>query len=78
MIIYNKLDNDFFVSADRQTFLGFEMTANLRDNSTLRTVAFFASAHKFCASQDGTRNPTSLKGEYHANLVSFQNPKILV
>ena len=32
MIIYNKLDNYFFVSAARQTFLGFEMTANLREN----------------------------------------------
>ena len=30
MIIYNKLDNYFVVSADRQTFLGFEMTAPLK------------------------------------------------
>ena len=36
MIIYNKLDNYFVVSADRQTFLGFEMIANLRDTSPLR------------------------------------------
>ena len=36
MIIYNKLDNYFVVSADRQTFLGFEMTANLRDTSPLK------------------------------------------
>ena len=35
VIIYNKLDNYIFVSADRQTFLGFEMTANLRDTSPL-------------------------------------------
>ena len=28
VIIYNKLDNYYVVSADRQTFLGFEMTAN--------------------------------------------------
>ena len=35
VIIYNKLDNYFFVSADRQTFLGFKMTANLRDTSPL-------------------------------------------
>ena len=35
VIIYNKLDNYFFVSADRQTFLGFEMTANLHDTSLL-------------------------------------------
>ena len=35
VIIYNKLDNYFFVSADRQKFLGFEMTANLRDTSPL-------------------------------------------
>ena len=34
-IIYSKLNNYFFVSADRQTFLGFEMTANLRDTSPL-------------------------------------------
>ena len=41
MIIYNKLDNYFVVSADRQTFLGFEMTANLRNTSPLKcdTVA---------------------------------------
>ena len=35
MIIYNKLDNYFVVSADRQAFLGFEMTANLRHTSPL-------------------------------------------
>ena len=35
LIINNKVDNNFFVSADRQTFLGFEMTANLRDTSPL-------------------------------------------
>ena len=34
-IIYNKLDNYFFVSVDRQTFFGFEMTADLRDFSPL-------------------------------------------
>ena len=28
MIIFNKLDNYFVVSANSQTFLGFEMTAN--------------------------------------------------
>ena len=33
--IYNKLDNYFVVSADRQTFLGFEMTSNSRDTSPL-------------------------------------------
>ena len=38
MIIYNKLDNYFFVSDDRQTFLGFEMTANLHDTSLLRPL----------------------------------------
>ena len=37
MITYNKLDNYFVVSADRQTFLGFEMTANLRDTSPQST-----------------------------------------
>ena len=35
MIIFNKLDNYFVVSADSQTFLGFEMTANFRDTSPL-------------------------------------------
>ena len=35
VIIYNTLHNYFVVSADRQTFLGFEMTANLRDTSPL-------------------------------------------
>ena len=35
VIVYNKLDNNFDVSADRQTFLGFEMTANLRDTSPI-------------------------------------------
>ena len=33
MIIFNKLDNYFVVSANSQTFLGFEMTANFRDTS---------------------------------------------
>ena len=37
-IIYNKLDDYFFVSADRQTFLGFEMTANLHNTSTLCSI----------------------------------------
>ena len=35
MIIFNKLDNYFVVSADSQTFLGFEMTASFRDTSPL-------------------------------------------
>ena len=35
MIIYNKLENYFVVSADRQIFSGFEMTENLRDISPL-------------------------------------------
>ena len=39
MIIFNKLDNFFVVSADSQTFLGFEMTANFRDTSPLRMTA---------------------------------------
>ena len=38
VIIYNELDNYFVVSADRQTFLGLEMTSNLRDTSPLRSV----------------------------------------
>ena len=36
MIIFNKLDNCFVVSANSQTFLGFEMTANFRDTSPLK------------------------------------------
>ena len=35
MIIFNKLDNYFVVSANSQTFLGFEMTANFRDTFPL-------------------------------------------
>ena len=35
VIVYNKIDNYFLVSADRQTLLGFEMTANLRDTRPL-------------------------------------------
>ena len=35
VIIYNKLDKYVVVSADRQTILGFEMTANLRDTAPL-------------------------------------------
>ena len=35
MIIYITVDNYFCVSADRKTFLDFEMTANLRDTSPL-------------------------------------------
>ena len=38
VIIYNKLDNFFFVSVDRQTFLGFEMTSNSRDTSLLNCL----------------------------------------
>ena len=37
VIIYDKLNNYFVVSADRQTFFGFEMTANLPDTSPLKT-----------------------------------------
>ena len=40
VIIYNNRDNYFVVSAGRQTFLGFEMTANLRDTSPLRLRIF--------------------------------------
>ena len=35
MKIYSKLDNYFIVFVDRQIFLGFEMTENLRDTSPL-------------------------------------------
>ena len=47
MIISNKLDNYFVVSADRQTFLGFEMTANLRDTFPL-TITY----HNFSLKHD--------------------------
>ena len=43
--MYNKLDNYFVVSADRQTFSGFEMTANLRYTSPL-SLAFSLSGYK--------------------------------
>ena len=33
-----KQDNNFFVSVDRQTFLGFEMTSNSRDTCPLKLV----------------------------------------
>ena len=58
MIIFNKLDNYFVVSADSQTFLGFEiMTANFCDTSPLRTVPpGFATEHTFCAFWAGLRN----------------------
>ena len=36
MIIYYKLDNYFVVSADRQTYLGFAITANSRDTFPLK------------------------------------------
>ena len=36
VIIYNKRDKYFVVSADRQTFLGFEMTVHLHDASPLK------------------------------------------
>ena len=42
MIIHNKLDNYFVVSADKQAFLGFEMTANLRDTSPSRRISVLA------------------------------------
>ena len=40
MIIFNKFSNYFFVSAERQTFLAFEMTAHLRDTSPLTNSQF--------------------------------------
>ena len=40
VIIFNKLDNYFVVSANSQTFLGFEMTANFRDTSPLSILHF--------------------------------------
>ena len=36
IIIYNKTRQQVFVSIDRQTFLGFEMTSNSRDTSPLK------------------------------------------
>ena len=46
MIIYNKFDNYFVVSADRQTYLGFEMRANLRDTSPLNMKVVYACENK--------------------------------
>ena len=46
MIIFNKLDNYFVVSADSQTFLGFEMTANFRDTSPLKLSSLEAALMK--------------------------------
>ena len=40
VIIFNKLDNYFVVSANSQTFLGFEMTENFRDTSPLSILHF--------------------------------------
>ena len=45
VIICNKLDNYFFVSADRQTFLGFEMATNLRDSSFLSCDSQYIHVH---------------------------------
>ena len=38
IIIYNKTRELFFVSIDRQTFLGLEMTSNSRGTSPLSTL----------------------------------------
>ena len=56
VITYNKLDNHFVVSADRQTFLGFEMTADLRDTFPLREVFFLDSTCTFMATSLGRGN----------------------
>ena len=58
VITYDKLDNYFVVSADRQTFLGFEMTANLRDTSLLTWGMRFHSAF---ALRDTSWRPTCFK-----------------
>ena len=39
MIIYNKISQLFFDFVVRQTFLGFEMTANFRDTSPLNLLS---------------------------------------
>ena len=63
MIIYNKLDNYFFVSADRQTFFSFEMTANLRDASPLiAALSKWASASKETFVNLFSKNINSLGG----------------
>ena len=52
---YNKVDNYFVVSADRQTFLGFEMTANLHDASPLRRILYIYYTPPYmycCATQE--------------------------
>ena len=40
VMTYNKFDNYFVDSADKQTFLGFETTVNLRNTSLLSSFQF--------------------------------------
>ena len=43
IIKFIKLDNYFFVPVVRQTFLGFEMTSNFRDTSSLSVYSPFVN-----------------------------------
>ena len=70
MIIYNKLDNYFIVSADRQKILGFEMSANLRDTSPLRIFFKVNNRH---ISSDGTKLRITLRN--NGNLLFIYRTK---
>ena len=77
MIIFNIFDNYFVVSAESQTFLGFEMTANFRHTSPLRTVRPFSVAHTFSVSRDGPRNSVSNKTKSLLWDYDYRKKKIL-
>ena len=70
MIIYNKLDNHFVVSADRQTFLGFEMTANLRDTSFNNISNTRHSVHHISNTEKRVEN-TTRSGVFLTNCEGF-------
>ena len=63
VIVYNKVDNFFVVSADRETFLGFEMTANLRDTSPLTIVQRNRAEYRLILSRRGRRGQLANTGD---------------
>ena len=63
VIVYNKVDNFFVVSADRETFLGFEMTANLRDTSPLTIVLRNRAEYRLILSLRGRRGQLANTGD---------------
>ena len=70
MIIYNKLDNYFVVFVDRQIFLGFEMTSNLRDTSPLS-----GSRKKNAASKKAVRSQLlEMSSASEATVTETANP----